>query len=433
MKEPTKRILQGLALAVIGFSIAFLLVGCPEPRPTVLVEVCTVSGVLPNLYCPEKVTRRFYVDEQPTTLCTVHVKPAEPVKPVPPFIGATVYQGIVFNLEDVLAYINRAADQGQNAQEFFFHFSWPYPMPTTGAFYSTFARAAVAWYKDTASAYGNMEFPLFDLGVKRIEEPGYAPPRNEEIWSKWDSIFARCYEKSQAVFIRFKDFCSVKDGAAKRSYPFRANTLRLGADGVTPDPQDRTWYNWQGGEEAAVKRSLGWLIDALKKSKVEYFIVPENESDSLEATDALKDAEVLHTHEVIIGELLRLGVAEDHIVISTSRVLDQLHAKWPAAKIELHGCDSPERMNEYKAAYHFGPENISFNGDGFDPNAQGVAGDNPAKREPSIAQGAAMGNLARSWSAFAVLFFAREVESESPPDINRISEGLQVVRAVAGK
>lgn len=48
------------------------------PVEYVTVTVCTVSGLLPNQYCPATEERQFVKGQQPTTVCAVHVAPAPP-------------------------------------------------------------------------------------------------------------------------------------------------------------------------------------------------------------------------------------------------------------------------------------------------------------------------------------------------------------------
>jgi hypothetical protein len=41
----------------------------------VFVEVCLYSGLLPNPYCPRKVTWRFEVGSEPKEICEIHQPP----------------------------------------------------------------------------------------------------------------------------------------------------------------------------------------------------------------------------------------------------------------------------------------------------------------------------------------------------------------------
>jgi hypothetical protein len=69
--------------------------------------------------------------------------------------------------------------------------------------------------------------------------------------------------------------------------------------------------------------------------------------------------------------------------------------------------------------------------DGHHVPKAGAAGDSPTKRQPSIEQGKYMGDRARKWGAFAVLFFARETEA-GETNIQRVGLAFDVVKAVKG-
>lgn len=122
------------------------------------------------------------------------------------------------------------------------------------------------------------------------------------------------------------------------------------------------------------------------------------------------------------------GVPDSRMIASVSRAEAQVKAL--GYRLEIHGCNSPQRMDGYKVKYG---SDVSFNGDGPDPYAAGIAGDNPGKRQPSVAQGTEMGIRARAWGAFAILFFAREIEMAMPPDIRRVMEAFSVIKAMASK
>jgi len=49
----------------------------PPGPPTIVVEVCAESGLLPNEWCPARENRTFVKGEEPTTVCTIHKKPEE--------------------------------------------------------------------------------------------------------------------------------------------------------------------------------------------------------------------------------------------------------------------------------------------------------------------------------------------------------------------
>jgi hypothetical protein len=50
----------------------------PSPPPTIDIEVCKESGLLPNEWCPAKEIKTFIKGEEPTTTCGVHKEPGKP-------------------------------------------------------------------------------------------------------------------------------------------------------------------------------------------------------------------------------------------------------------------------------------------------------------------------------------------------------------------
>lgn len=49
----------------------------PEPV-YVTVKVCQTSALLPNAYCPTVIEKKYVKGKEPTKVCTVHIKPADP-------------------------------------------------------------------------------------------------------------------------------------------------------------------------------------------------------------------------------------------------------------------------------------------------------------------------------------------------------------------
>lgn len=432
--------------AVLTMAALLALVGCngngiviTPPRPTKIVKVCADTGLLANEFCPTPVDRKFYSEPKPgepaapTALCAVHKKPL--TDPVPPFAGAADYQLIGYPEAKITAFLEANHAAGGDITETFGIFSWWDIYPTGGWHWSPCVQ--VGTYTDNGATY-----PLFDLGR-----------RNDAVMEKWRFIASECKRLETALVFNLEDFCSIKTASNKRHYLFRANTWRL--SGATP-PESATssgQYNWPAGFQEgfeksgymqAVKQILGWYLEVFKSTGVELYLVPMNEADVLANSAELEhpenlDASVAAYHDWVIKWAGEMGVSEDHIIICTSRALATIRARHPKAKIDLHGCNSPDRMEQRKAAFG-DPAAILFSGDGPDPYATGIAGDSLSKRQPSIEQGKYMGDRLRAWGAFAVIFFTRESERivrESnlalPPDIGLVSEAFAVVRAIVGK
>jgi len=427
----------------LPLAVLILLAGkCPAPHPpipppTVTIEVCTASGILPNEWCPAKELRVFPRGTEPTALCTIHAAPEPVAKAGPPWIGISCYQGIVFPLEAIKAHVDRSVGAGGNADEYFLTFTWPVDGATAGWRWQPYLQ--IGRWKEDADAQGSYFlaewteagqakskrealtegppsfpgrwFPLFDLN-----QP------NEEVWTKWAAIFAHHAKRGVAFFGRLYDFCSYKTAEDQRHSAFRSNRQRK-IDGTL------TGGLWGEPIKAYYAAFQARLVEELKKSGVTYFLVPMNEADYLADagdTEETKDAKVVDFHRWVREDLLGRGIPADRLIASVSRAEAKVRAL--GYILELHGCNSPQRMDSIKAAYGAG---VSFNGDGPDPYAEGVAGDKPGKRQPSTAQGTVMGAKAKAWGAWAVLFFAREVESADPPDLARIDEGYAVLRALA--
>jgi hypothetical protein len=83
MNSPHRIRLTG-ALYALALILAFTAGACPGPHPPtpplVKVEVCSVSGILPNPYCPTTEIREFKPDAVPVLTCTVHHAPDPPAK-----------------------------------------------------------------------------------------------------------------------------------------------------------------------------------------------------------------------------------------------------------------------------------------------------------------------------------------------------------------
>lgn len=377
---------RGLVCLVLGLIAAAVFWGCNGQNP----------GPQPPITPPPQ------VDPEPEPMPT----------PGPPYIGASVYQAVGFDAASVVAFIKNLAVAGGNATEFFYIFSWDYFQPSGGCWWSPCLQ--VGTYEDPGNAEAaGFKFPLFDLTQK-----------NPATWAKWKAILAACKKYGVTPFFRLEDFCSIKTAVSKRAYLFRGNTDRINADGS--DAPNRRWYNWEGGYEVRRKEIIRWLLDEIHEAGIEdYYLVPMNEADLLDSTEA----DVLEWHRKFIRDLDDLGVPGERIILNVGRAYEAIKAAFPSCRWEHHGCASPQRMDELRS--RFGAA-INFNGDGPDPNASGSGDGRPNHNQPSTDQGRKMGEKAKTWGAFAVLFYARMTEAMAPADIRNVGEETwTVIRALS--
>jgi hypothetical protein len=386
-----------LKLAIACFILAAaaaLFIGCPvllppppPPPATVTLDVCPASGLLPNPYCPVTEKRTYEKGNEPTTQCGVHQAPPPPppVEPDPqaPFIGTSFYQLMTAPLEDIKWFIDGVKEAGGNATELFLNFTW-----ADGWRVQPFKIVKWDWHDD---AFPGVDFPLFDLDQQ-----------DPVIWAKLRAIFDYCHEKRIAIFIRIQDFCSLKDPLEKRYYVFRSNKQRLldgtFTGGIWGEP-GKKWYSIQNAR----------LLEELKASGVVYFLQPMNEADYLADpgdSEELKNQKVIDFHKFYRDDLISQGVPPSQLVASVSRAYSQIKAL--GFIMEIHGINSPRALQEAHTA--FGKDQIFFNGDGPDQYAEGRAGDKPMKREPSLAQGAAMGAYIKQFGLWAYCYFNRATE-----------------------
>jgi hypothetical protein len=77
------------------------------------------------------------------------------------------------------------------------------------------------------------------------------------------------------------------------------------------------------------------------------------------------------------------------------------------ARIEIHGCASPEVMRDYIST--FGGGRLLFpNGDGTDKYAKGINDGRPGYTEPSYEQAVEMGKIMKKKGLFGYIFKGRK-------------------------
>ena len=360
---------------VFILSVAFFLVGCPEPPP-----------------------------EPPPP-------PPPPPEPSPPWIGTSCYQAIIFPLEDVEWYIKNVAESGGNATEFFLTFVWPMNRETHQSYPHSgwkFTPYKIVKY-ETEPKYGDYQFPVFD-----ISKDGF----REEIWAKWKRIFEICRENGVVPFIRIQDYVSVKHPFYKRHYPFQRN-IQKGVEytGGMWGEKIRKFYAYLNQK----------LIQTLNEAECQkYFIIPMNEANVLDSgwSDEEKDKRCIDFHKWYIQDLQKYGCQKEQIIMNTSRAFGEL--KKLGHVMEIHGVNSDVTLKEKMEIY--GTENVSFNGDGPDKNAKGRASFN-GNREPSVKQAEEINKIVKENELFGYCYFNRAIEPKMD-DVNIRYAKFDVLKAL---
>jgi len=307
-------------------------------------------------------------------------------------IGTSFYQAIKYSMRDNKWFIREIAKRGGNATEYFILFTWQYGWTNANPPY-------IRRGSFTDNTYPNYIFPMWDLDQF-----------DERIWNKWRKIWAYCKERGITPFIRIEDFCSFKTSFNKRLYWNYASYQRhvikpmLGKEG-------KKWYEdytWDARKRLEEKVIITLFEAGLKRG--EFFIVPMNEWGTLDKTNQIEHS--LKYHRFFAKGLSSLGVSpKKHMIISTSHGAEELHNM--GYRIEVHGINSPERLNE---RYFDG---CFANGDGQDPFARGWRGATQAKREPSFEQGIEMGKFLKERDAFGYCYFNRFTEAKMPAKFRR--------------
>jgi hypothetical protein len=160
----------------------------PPPPETVKIDVCATSGLIPNPYCPQIVSREFEKGKEPTTQCGIHKKPDPPPPPPPPkpdrapfYVGTSVYEEMEFPEEEIDYFLETGYSNGMNITEIFASYSW-----SRGASIQPYLLVG----------------DLFDYTK---ENPVY--------WNRLRHIMTRCAppDLDIALIIRLFDGCSIKD------------------------------------------------------------------------------------------------------------------------------------------------------------------------------------------------------------------------------
>jgi hypothetical protein len=330
---------------------------------------------------------------------------------------------------------------GGNITKFFLHRTWPSHVVGGTAYYKEgqpMGHQQCIYRKVSEHAdpekYPGMVFPLFDLEQWDPENIG-----------KLQHIFNEAARLSVALIMVIHDFCSIKTGQRKRCYPYDAcqqgqelaNTLGLGhsehvgfiTGGRYHPGEERDHVRWW------YARELDKIFELLKAAgNPEMYFLVMSEADYLNPGDtpeAEQDRQLIDLHRWYKTQLNKRGVANDHMIINTSRAGAKMMADAELSKclFEVHGCNSPEQLKKIKAEYP--AVNVVGNGDGPDDHALGNLGTiGNSGRNCSPAQGTDM--AAFMIEKLIVMFesFDRLVEALWPANFSRL--GFQAwVKAMA--
>jgi hypothetical protein len=386
----------GIGLMILGLALASLIfTGCrinPTPtRPTEVVKICTVSGLLAGDYCPKETVldRRYYLSPKPgepvkpTTVCSIHQAPE--VIPVAdttaPRTGVDYYQLITADLADIKQYLNDLVLNGGSVLRVFMMFTWGDP---GGWQFSPYKQ--VGWYTETSGAHAGERFPIFTIDDSDL----FGSCWNEPIWEKWRAIFALCRERKIQLTISVVDGC-VGDG---RHYPPIMNYQHIGAEGPGTEYFDS--LDWmtrihglgihtggtfggfgedRGTQIAYFKKYLEKVVAEVSASGVDFRIGTNELQCALvpEHDQAYSDM-ILHDYlKFIIDTLNAAGVRNNQITLSIAgtyvrgRVTAPIVAGFPGVVEQQHGPNSPETLKAFLAACSI----CEMDGDGFDCKAVG--------------------------------------------------------------
>lgn len=367
---------------------------------------------------------RAHADEG---LPSVQVSAAAPAAAAVPFIlGSSVYQMLDFPVEDIAWYIHQLAAAGGSAFEVFLHRSWPARLEdrySIGAQSSIYKRIGVT--KDPR--FPGFKFPLFDLDQW-----------DEANLSKLETIYQLAADAGLKVIIRIHDQFSRKSALYKKCYPYDAC---LQAEGYAGGPGsawllDESETNLGGRPPARtfLRRENDKLLELARASGADVYYCLMSEADYAKTGEVTAEEikrRFIVFHEFYYDELTAKGVAPDHIIVSFKRAMDVMRVapRWQNSIFEVHGCNSPQVLQKYYALY--GVKNLFPNGDGPDPNAQGLFGTiGYVTREPSPNQARQMRALIIANGGWGWCTWNRNVEKRWPARMRRAD--FQIIKALAG-
>jgi hypothetical protein len=325
------------------------------------------------------------------------------------FIGTSVYELMEFSETDIAWFLEELHKIGANCTEIFTSYTW-----SRGSLWQPYLKIG----------------DLYDL---TSPNPAY--------WAKLKFIMAKCAELDIVLIIRLFDFCSIKDEGYYKLLCWHSNIQKRGWQaagnpwggfyGTKPKEyyaayikgiielakETKCVIHLEGINEADYKPSRGeienWIGRGLSKDKKEWNLT----ADEQKIIDLKSDKIILKFHQWLWQELDKYGYLLQYISTNVKYQQSLNWANQQGILYEVHGCNSPEAVNEVYLKYGF--SHAVANGDGPDQDAQGRQGDKAEKREPSVAQGTAIGKFLKDKKAKVYLFFNRNTENPMPPDLKR--------------
>jgi len=354
------------------------------------------------------------------------MNPAPGAPPAPFILGTSVYQMLDFSVVDVDWYMAQLKAAGGNAFEIFLHRSWP-SRPSDGAPLGPQSCIYLKISETRDSHYPGVKFPVFDLDQW-----------NEANVSKLQSIFVLASGYGLKVIVRIHDYFSRKTTKYRKSYPYDACLQAQGYQGAPGN----IWLMDEAESDVSGRRPARWylrrendkLLEMARTAGADVYFCIMSEADYSPVTGVTKaelQRRVIAFHEFYYADLTSKGVDPGHILVSFQRGIDVMRADplWKDAIFEIHGCNSPEVLQNYYRQY--GPVNFFPNGDGLDPHASGLAGlIGTPTREPSVSQAKQMRALILANNGWGWCTWNRKVEKRWPADIRRAN--FNIIRALAG-
>ena len=403
----------------------------PKPKPeeeNVYVNICTSTGLKINPYCPV-VTKALMQKSRADKLgiCTTHKKPIPlPDQPKDCLLGTSFYQMLESSQDGIIFFLDGVRQAGGNCTEIFASYTW-----SKGKDWQPFL---FTWTVDDKG----QKYRLYDL-----------TKWNEDYWLKLEFIMKECKKRNLTLIVRMLDYCSVKNEDYYKQYCWHTNKQKQdiqnhgGAWGGFYGPETKNFsvpflkrikdkakstgcqVKYQWCNEPGYKPNPGEYKKELEKV-IGRELPKERKLWSLTPEESQKEKIVVIAHnDKVINKELEFWIKtfkDEGIPIFCQSMGSNLTKCLTTLKEnsilwEIHGCNSPDRVNEIIIKY--GSVVATPNGDGPDPKAKGRQGDVSSKREPSMSQAAMIGVSLRNGKGKMFSFFNRNTENPLPADIKR--------------
>ena len=334
--------------------------------------------------------------------------PPPPVEPTRPkaFVGTSVYQLIEFPKTQITWFLENLYKTGANCTEIFASYTW-----SNGEF---------------------MQPVLKEGELYRLVKP------NKNYWQALHHIMVECARLKITLFLRVFDYCSIKaetyykrlcwhscwekkewQDAGKAWGGFYGDKPReyyadfidsILAVASSTGCEVRFVAVNEAGYKPSRKEVMGWIGRELPEENWQQDLTPTE----IITVDTRSDKIILDFHK-----WMRQVLGKKLFSISVNKKYRE-NWSWAVGEnifLEHHGCNSPEVMKEIYIKYGF--THVAPNGDGPDPHALGRQGDEPTKREPSLAQARSMGAFIKRYNPAYYLFFNRNTERTLPAYLTR--------------